>query len=67
MKAFPLYDEMFDLVEGTYATGNGAFRAGRNFTPHADFSEPETGRESPPEPASGVIDPQLLEESQVRK
>lgn len=27
-EGFPLYDEMAYLVDGTYATGDGAFRAG---------------------------------------
>jgi len=58
---------MFDLVEGTYATGNGAFRAGRDFTPDHDDSESEAGEESPSEPASREIDPQLLDESEVCK
>jgi hypothetical protein len=65
-KAFPLYDEMFDLIEGTYVTGNGAFRAGRDFTPHTESSKLETEGESPPKPASGVIDPRLLEQSQAQ-
>lgn len=35
---FPLFDEMADLVEGTYATGAGVFRPGRDFTPDPDSS-----------------------------
>ena len=28
-ESFPLYDEIAYLVDGTFATGNGAFRAGQ--------------------------------------
>lgn len=61
---------MFDLVEGTYATGNGAFRAGRDFTPRpgpdSSDSEAETGAEELPcDFDASVIDPQLLDETQV--
>jgi len=37
--AFPLYDSMHELVVGTVATGEGAFRPGRDFTPLSDFPD----------------------------
>jgi len=33
---FPLYDDMADLVEGTYATGKGVVRPGQDQTPSID-------------------------------
>ena len=42
---FPLYETMYELVVGTVATGEGAFRPGRDFSPvstihsAADFSD----------------------------
>ena len=52
---------MFDLVEGTYATGQGAFRVGRDFTPeHHRSSALESDDESPTTSISPIIDPQLL-------
>ncbi|KAF8815799.1 hypothetical protein BYT27DRAFT_7248846 [Phlegmacium glaucopus] len=56
--AFPLFEDLHDLVVGTVATGEGAFRPGRDFTP---ISEPgENGdiasRFSPSVPGDGTED-----------
>ncbi|KAF8154309.1 hypothetical protein B0H34DRAFT_800166 [Crassisporium funariophilum] len=37
--AFPLYEDMHELVVGTVATGEGAFRPGRDFTPVTEAGE----------------------------
>ncbi|KAF8810434.1 hypothetical protein BYT27DRAFT_7091718 [Phlegmacium glaucopus] len=42
--AFPLYDDMHCLVVGTIATGNMAFRPGRDFTPNSE--EANSGSEA---------------------
>ncbi|KAG6839328.1 hypothetical protein C0991_003624, partial [Blastosporella zonata] len=36
--SFPLFDEMANLIEGTYATSGGVFQPGRDFTPKTDGS-----------------------------
>ena len=41
--AFPLYDDMHCLVVGTIATGNMAFRPGRDFTPNGSEANSEFG------------------------
>ncbi|KAF5367349.1 hypothetical protein D9615_010294 [Tricholomella constricta] len=50
---FPLFDEMADLIEGTYATGKGVVRPGCNET----LSD---GSDSSSENDSDIIDPLLL-------
>ena len=50
--AFPLFDDMADLIEGTYATGAGVFRPGRDFTPGTGGSDKDTDDEY-------IIDPLL--------
>jgi len=37
--AFPLYDSIHELVVGTVATGEGAFRPGCDFTPLSEFPD----------------------------
>ncbi|TFK38274.1 hypothetical protein BDQ12DRAFT_723607 [Crucibulum laeve] len=39
--SFPLFDEMADLIEGTYATGAGVYLPSHDFTPSDDDSDRE--------------------------
>ncbi len=55
---FQEYDLLHDLIKGSVATGGGAFRPGRDYTPPAD---PHV-TDSSSEPDDHVIDPSLREE-----
>ena len=59
-KGFPLFDELGDLIDGTRAMGEFAFRVGNNSGPsHTRHSSPPT----PPQDDYVPIDPRLLEDS----